>query len=46
MGRKHGITWEFIKPGRPTQNVFMEHVNWTYRTKFLDFFLFSILNEV
>lgn len=43
---EHGVMLEFIKPGKPMQNAFIEHFTRTYRTEILDFYLFRMLNEV
>lgn len=41
-----GVELEFIKPGRPMQNGFIERFNGSFRNGVLDMYVFRTLNEV
>ena len=43
---KKGISLNFIQPGKPTQNAYIESFNGKFRTEFLDQHWFSTITEV
>ncbi len=43
---KHGITLQFIQPGNPQQNAYVERFNRTVRYDWLNQYIFKTLEEV
>lgn len=44
--KQHGIFIDYIEPGEPNQNAYIERFNRSYRTEVLDTWLFRNLDEV
>lgn len=42
---EHGVTLDFIKPGTPTQNAYIERFNKTFRNEILDLHLFESIED-
>ena len=46
LAQEAGITIQYIQPGKPNQNAFIERFNKTYRNEVLNLCLFCNLNDV
>lgn len=44
--KRHGMMIDYIEPGEPNQNAYIERFNRTYREEVLDLYLFDTLEQV
>ena len=44
--KMHGIGFQYIQPGKPTQNAFIERFNGSYRRGVLNKYIFEDLDQV
>jgi putative transposase len=44
--KKHGISMDYLKPGKPQQNAYIERANRKIRYDWLSKYLFKTINEV
>jgi len=44
--KQHGMAIQYIQPGKPNQDAYIEHFNRTYREEVLDQYLFARLKDV
>lgn len=45
-GQMHNIEFQYIQPGKPTQNAFIERFNSSYRKTVLNIYIFENIHQV